>query len=58
MQDGCKVDMDSYMASNGSCFMVTWIVFKDHLFGVGLTQIGSKWHSKRSQPLVYSNYHV
>ena len=23
MQDGCKVYMDSYMASNGSCFMVT-----------------------------------
>ena len=28
MQDGCKVYMDSYMASNGSCFMVTWIIFK------------------------------
>ena len=26
MQDGCKVYMDSYMASNGSCFMVTWII--------------------------------
>ena len=24
MQDGCKVYMDSYMASNGPCFMVTW----------------------------------
>ena len=23
MQDGCKVHMDFYMASNGSCFMVT-----------------------------------
>ena len=23
MQDGCKVYMDSYMASNGSCFMIT-----------------------------------
>ena len=38
MQDGCKVYMDSYMASNGSCFMVTWIIFKNHLFEVGLTQ--------------------
>jgi hypothetical protein len=38
MQDGCKVYMDSDMASNGSCFMVTWIVFKKHLFEVGLTQ--------------------
>ena len=24
MQNGCKVYMDSYMASNGSCCMVTW----------------------------------
>ena len=30
--------MDSYMASNGSCFMVTWIVIKNHLLEVGLTQ--------------------
>ena len=35
MQDGCKVYMDSYMASNGSCFMVTWIIFKNHLLEVG-----------------------
>ena len=39
MQDGCKVYMDSYMASNGSCFMVTWIIFENHLLKViGLTQ--------------------
>jgi hypothetical protein len=38
MQDGCKVYMDFYMASNGSRFMVTWIVFKNHLLEVGLTQ--------------------
>ena len=38
MQDGCKVYMDSYMASNGSCFMVTWIIFKNHLLELGLTQ--------------------
>ena len=36
MQDGCKVYMVSYIASNGSCFMVTWTIFKSHLFGVGL----------------------
>ena len=30
--------MDFYMASNGLCFMVTWIVFKNHLLEVGLTQ--------------------
>ena len=38
MQDGCKVYMDSYMASNGSCFMVVWIVFINHFLEVGLTQ--------------------
>jgi hypothetical protein len=36
MQDGCKVYMDSYMTSNGSCFMVTWTNFKNHLLEVGL----------------------
>ena len=30
--------MDSYMASNGSCFLVTRIIFKNHLVEVGLTQ--------------------
>ena len=38
MQGGCKAYMDSYMASNGSCFMVTWIIFKNHLLEVSLTQ--------------------
>ena len=38
MQDGCKVYLDSYLALNGSCFMVTWIVFKNHLFEICLTQ--------------------
>jgi len=38
MQDGCKVYMDSYMASNGSWFMVTWTNFKNHLLEVGQTQ--------------------
>ena len=37
-QDGCTVYMDSYMASNGSCFMLTWTIFKNHLLEVGLTQ--------------------
>ena len=30
--------MDSYMASNRSCFMVTWTIFKNHLLEVDLTQ--------------------
>ena len=38
MQDGCKVYMDSYMASNESCFMVTWTIFNNHLLEVSLTQ--------------------
>ena len=38
MQDGCKVYMDSYMASNGSCCMVTWAIFINHLLEVGLSQ--------------------
>ena len=37
MQDVCKVYMDSYMASKGSHFMVTWTIFKNHLLEVGLT---------------------
>ena len=38
MQDGCKVYMDSYTAPNGSCFIVTWTSFKNHLLEAGLTQ--------------------
>jgi hypothetical protein len=38
MQDGCQVYMDSYMASNGSCFMLTLIIIKNHLLEVGRTQ--------------------
>ena len=37
----CKMDvkvcMDSYMTSNGPCFMVTWIIFNNHLLEVSLT---------------------
>ena len=38
MQDGCKVYMHSYLASNRSCFMVTWIILKNRLLEVGLTK--------------------
>jgi hypothetical protein len=37
-QDRWKVCMDPYMAPNGLCFMVTWIIFKNHLLEVGLPQ--------------------
>jgi hypothetical protein len=33
-----KVYMDSCMALNGSCFMVTWTTLKNHPLDVGLTQ--------------------
>jgi hypothetical protein len=59
MQDGCKAYMDSYMASNGSCFMVTWIVIKNYLLEVGLAQNREIVAFECSQPLVYfSFYHV
>ena len=48
MQDGCQV----YMVSNGSCFMVTWTIFENHLLEVGLTR--RSWHSEPSQSLIYS----
>ena len=38
LQDGCKVYVDSYVASNGSCFMVIRSIFKNRLLEVGLTQ--------------------
>ena len=38
MHDGRKVYMDFYMASNGSCFMATWTIFKNHFLEVGPTQ--------------------
>ena len=38
MQDGCKVYVDSYMASNGSCCMVTWTILKNDFLEAGLTQ--------------------
>ena len=38
MQDGCKVYMASYMASNRQCFTVTWIISKNHVLELDLTQ--------------------
>ena len=54
MQDGCKVYLDSYMTSNGSCFLVTWIIFKYHLLEVSLTQNRETWHSERSSLFILS----
>ena len=38
MQDGCKVYMEAYLASNILCFMTTLTIFNNHLLDVGLTQ--------------------
>ena len=38
MQDGYRFYVDSFMASNESYFMVTWIIFLNHLLEVDLTQ--------------------
>ena len=38
MRDGCKVDVDLYVASSRPCFMVTWTSLNNHLLDVGLTQ--------------------
>ena len=53
MQDGCKVFKGSYMVWNGSCFMVTWNVFKNHLLEVGLTQkLGDHGTLNTHKPLI------
>ena len=49
MHDGCKVYMDSYMAANGSCFMVTWTIPKNHLLEAGLKQ--NHWETTALQTL-------
>ena len=36
--DGMSTWIPSYMASNGSCFVVTWTIFKNHFLEVGLAQ--------------------
>ena len=44
MQDGCKVYMESYMALNGSCFMVTCTIFKTTSWRSALHKTGRPWH--------------
>ena len=59
MPYGCKVYVASYMASNGSCFMITWISLKKYLLDLGLTpKTRRPWHYECSQPLIYYSYHV
>jgi hypothetical protein len=51
--------MDPYMASNGSCFMVTWTICKNQLWEVGLTQ---NWETMALRTLItvelFYFYHV
>jgi hypothetical protein len=51
-QDGCKVYMDYYIPSNGSCLMVTWMISENHLLKVGLTQTHETMHSGISKQTV------
>ena len=51
--------MDSYVALNGSCFMVTWTNFKNHLSEVGLTQNRDTmvlWNARNRRFILF--YHV
>ena len=50
MQDGRKVHTDSYMASNGSCFILIWTSFKNRMLEVGLTQ--NHWESMALRTLM------
>jgi hypothetical protein len=53
MQDGFKVYMDSYMASNGSCVHGPLDYFQKLPFrGRPNTKTERPWHFERSQPLI------
>ena len=57
----CKMDvnyMDSYMASNGSCFVVTWTIFKNRLLEVGLTQNWQETMALRTLTTVDLFYYI
>ena len=59
----CEMDVKSTyilcMTSNGSCFMVTYIIFKNHLLEVGLTQKpGDHGTRKAHSRWVILFYHV
>ena len=50
--------MHSYMTSNGSCFVVTWTIFKNHLLEVGQHKTKRPWHFECSPPFFILFYHV
>ena len=49
LQHRCKI----YMASNGSCFMVTKIVFNNHLWEVGLIQSWGTMAPQNLKPFLF-----
>ena len=57
MQDGCKAYMDSYMASNGSCFMVTWNIFNLEV-GDQTQKLGDHGTPNGHNCLIILFYHV
>ena len=52
MQEGCKVDVDSYMASNGSWFIVTSTVFRNLFLEIGLLTQNQETMALRMQTIV------
>ena len=59
MQGGCRVYMDAYMAWNGSCFMVTWTIFKKPpLGGRPNTKPGDHGTLNAHNPWFILVYHV
>ena len=57
MQDGCKVYMVSYVASNGSCFVVTSTISQNHELEIGLTRIRETM-ALQNLTIVIAFYHV
>ena len=54
MQGGCKVYMDSYKASNESCILITWAIFKNHRLEVCLIQNQETMALRTLTTLIYS----
>ena len=59
MQDGCEVYMDSYVASNEPCFMITWTISKIYLLEASLTQIRETMALRTlTNVVIFYFYHV
>ena len=58
MQDGSQAYMNSYMASNGSCFWLLGILLKKLPLDVGLTQIPGDHGTPNAHNYIYIFNHV